>query len=77
MRGLVHNHFEEVIGERRVDVVLCPYEIPTGLIKDEDLIDVHPLVFRYWYVHMSEPDVHSVWLMKILRNRVFCAMVHP
>lgn len=77
VRGLTHNHFNEVIAERRVDVVVCPYQIPEGLIKDVDFIDVHPLVFRYWYVGYLEPDIHSMWLMKILQNRVFCAMVHP
>ena len=77
VRGLTHNHFNEVIAERRVEVVVCPYEIPEGLIPDDDFIDVHPLVFRYWYYGYLEPDVHSMWLMKILQNRVFCAMVHP
>jgi hypothetical protein len=77
VRGLTHNHFNEVISERRVDVVVCPYEIPAGLNNDEDFIDIHPLVFRYWFVGFSEPDIHSVWLMKVLHNRVFCAMVHP
>lgn len=77
VRGLTHHHFGEITAERRVDVVVCPYELPEGLIKDDDFIEVHPLVFRYWYVGMLEPDVHSMWLMKILQNRVFCAMVHP
>ena len=77
VRGLTHYHFNEVIADRRVDIVVCPYEIPPALFKDEDSVDVHPSVFRYWHVGQFNRDVHSLWLLKILQNRTFTAMVHP
>jgi hypothetical protein len=77
VRGLTHHHFDEVIAERRVEIVFCPHQIPEELIKDSDFTDVHRDVFRYWFVGMHEPEIHSVWLMKLLQDRVFCAMVHP
>jgi hypothetical protein len=77
VRGLTHNHFDEVVAEQRVDVAVCPGEIADGLINEDNFIHLHPLVFSYWYVGFLQPDVHSVWLFKILQNRVFCAMVHP
>ena len=77
VRGLADYNLKEVIGDNRVEVVVCPFKLPKELIKPSDFNVLHPTVFEYWFSPELDRHVHSLWVLRILETRVFVGLVHP